>query len=65
VSSSIVTDPAFAAGAWLIVYVPLDTNESAHPERYAIALIVVVADTAIGPAYCVPVVEVGTDPSVV
>jgi hypothetical protein len=49
----------------VIVYVPLATAESTHPAKYAIALIVVVADTAIGPAYTVPVVEVGVDPSVV
>jgi hypothetical protein len=47
------------------VYVPLATAESAQPARYAIALIVVVADTVIGPAYTVPAVEVGVDPSVV
>ena len=49
----------------VIVYAPVATPESAHPAKYAIARIVVVADTAIGPAYSVPVVEVGVDPSVV
>jgi len=33
----------------VIVYVALLTIESAHPDRYAIALIVVVTDTAIAP----------------
>jgi hypothetical protein len=49
----------------VIVYVPVATAESAHPARYAIALIVVVADTAIAPVYNVPDVDVGVEPSVV
>jgi hypothetical protein len=49
----------------VIVYAPLATPESVEPARYAIARIVVVADTAIGAEYTVPVVEVGVEPSVV
>jgi hypothetical protein len=49
----------------VIVYTPLATSESVDPARYAIALIVVVADTAIAPVYSVPVVDVGVEPSIV
>jgi hypothetical protein len=65
------TDPVTEVGTQelpagsVIVYAPLVTAESDQPERYAIALIVVVSDTAIEPAYTVPVVEVGSEPSIV
>ena len=48
----------------VIVYVPLDTDEVVHPERYATARIVTDDATAIGPAYTVPTVSLGVDPSV-
>jgi hypothetical protein len=47
-----------------IVYVPVATAESVLPANNAIALIVVVADTAIGPIYWVDP-EVGVEPFVV
>jgi len=49
----------------VIVYAALDTDESAQPAWYAIAWIVVGADTRIAPVYTVPDVEVGVEPSVV
>ena len=49
----------------VIVYVPLDTDEVVHPDRYATARIVEDEETDIGPEYTVPTVSVGTDPSAV
>jgi hypothetical protein len=49
----------------VIAYAPLDTDEVVHPERYATARIVTDDATAIGPAYIVPTVSLGVDPSVV
>jgi len=63
------TDPLTEVGCQesppVIVNAPLATAESAMPDLYAIALIVVVAATGIAPEYGVPVVEVGVEPSVV
>jgi hypothetical protein len=47
------------------VYALLDTDEVVHPDRYAAARIVTDDATAIGPAYTVPTVSLGVDPSVV
>ena len=49
----------------VIVYVALPTAESVQLAKYAIARTVVVEETAIAPAYTVPEVDVGVDPSVV
>jgi hypothetical protein len=49
----------------VIVYAPLDTDEVVLPDRYAAARIVTDDATAIGPAYAVPTVSLGVEPSVV
>jgi len=49
----------------VIVYAPLDTDEVVHPDRYATARILTDAAAAIGPAYTVPTVSLGVEPSVV
>jgi hypothetical protein len=49
----------------VIVYAPLATGEAVHPDRYATARIVTDDATAIGPAYTVPTVSLGIEPSVV
>jgi hypothetical protein len=49
----------------VIVYAPLDTDEVVHPDRYATARIVTDDAAAIGPAYTVPTVSLGVEPSVV
>jgi len=49
----------------VIAYPPLDTDEVVHPERYATARIVTDDATAIAPAYIVPTVSLGVEPSVV
>ena len=54
-----------AGVATLMVYVPVAIELSARPDRYAIALMVVFAVTAIGAVNRVPVVEVGVLPSMV
>jgi hypothetical protein len=43
----------------------MDTVEVVHPDRYATARIVMDDATAIGPAYTVPTVSLGVDPSAV
>jgi len=54
-----------AATVPVIVYAPTDTDEVVHPARYATARIVIDPGTAIGPAYTVPAVPLGVEPSVV
>jgi type IV secretory pathway VirB6-like protein len=52
-------------GGATIVYVAVATALSFIPAAYAMAFMVVVLFTAIGPLYNVPVVSLGVDPSVV
>jgi len=49
----------------VIVYTPLATDDVVHPDRYATARIVTVDAAAIDPAYTVPTVSLGIEPSVV
>ncbi len=49
----------------VMVNCALTTGESFHPVLTAIARIVVVSETVMAPVYSVPVVAVGTEPSVV
>ena len=58
-------EKAGAATVPVIVYVPLDTDEVVHPERYATARTVTDDATAIAPAYIAPTVSLGVEPSVV
>ncbi len=54
-----------AATVRVILYVPLDTDEVVHPERYATALRVADDATEIDPVYTAPAVSVGVEPSLV